>query len=205
MDIKTTIYKSLEWYIIKETSKEKLLFLKDSFTDEMIQDVFDRYDSAFDVQFNPDYKKIWWEESYIREVLNSVFLKRYLDAKDLNMMSTALKLNGAQRTTEDYVRLITKEEVESLSIEILKTIREYGYWTMTPYKFFGSTASMFFVGGSSYPGRLSNYFVHGSVAVRPVVSLKSDNLISDQNSSLINKPNEKRERMRRKLEKLRNL
>ena len=32
MDIKTTIYKSLEWYIIKETSKEKLLFLKDSFT-----------------------------------------------------------------------------------------------------------------------------------------------------------------------------
>ena len=37
MDIKTMMYKSLEWYIIKETSKERLLFLKDSFTNEMIR------------------------------------------------------------------------------------------------------------------------------------------------------------------------
>ena len=43
MDIKTMMYKSLEWYIIKETNKEKLLFLKDSFTQETIQELFDKY------------------------------------------------------------------------------------------------------------------------------------------------------------------
>ena len=207
MDIKTTTYKSLEWYIINETSKEKLLFLKDSFTNEMIRQVFDKYDNWFNVQFNLDGTKIWWEESYIRERLNDVFLKRFLDVKDLNIMKTTLELNGESKTTEDYVRLITKEEVKNLPLEVLKTNRTYGYWTMSPYNFSGTNAFVFDMGGSDYPGFLDYYWVGSTNAVRPVISLKSDNLISHQNSGLIidSTEEDRRERMRRKLEKLRNL
>ena len=207
MDIKTTTYKSLEWYIINEPNKEKLLFLKDSFTNEMIRQVFDKYDNWFDVQFNHNKTKIWWEESYIRKVLNDVFLKRFLDVKDLNIMKTTLELNGESKTTEDYVRLITKEEVKNLPLEVLKTKRTYGYWTMSPYSFGGTSAYVFRVSGSDYPGQLSVNWVEFSSAVRPVISLKSDNLISHQNSGLIidSIEEDRKKIIRKKLERLRNL
>ena len=207
MDIKTTTYKSLEWYIINEPNKEKLLFLKDSFTNEMIRQVFDKYDNWFNVQFNLDGTKIWWEESYIRERLNDVFLKRFLDVKDLNIMKTTLELNDESRTTEDYVRLITKEEVKNLPLEVLKTKRKYGYWTMSPSYFSGTRALVFFVYGSSNPGFLDKYWVYYSAAVRPVISLKSDNLISHQNSGLIidSIEEDRKKIIRKKLERLRNL
>ena len=145
--------------------------LKDSFTNEMIRQVFDKYDDNFDVQFNHNKTKIWWEESYIRERLNDVFLKRFLDVKDLNIMKTTLELNGESKTTEDYVRLITKEEVKNLPLEVLKTNRTYGYWTMSPYRFSGTSAYVFGVNGSSFPGQLNNGNVNGGNAVRPVISL----------------------------------
>ena len=45
------------------------------------------------------------------------------------------------------------------------------YWTMAPYSFASGSAFVDDVGGS---GRLSNYDVNFALAVRPVVSLKSD-------------------------------
>ena len=41
MEYKITTYKELEWYIINETEKESLLFLRDSFTNEQIIKYFD--------------------------------------------------------------------------------------------------------------------------------------------------------------------
>ena len=50
------------------------------------------------------------------------------------------------------------------------------WWTMSPY--LGSSAAVFAVRGSSYPGDLNPLGVHGSVVVRPVVSLKSSVLVT---------------------------
>jgi len=49
------------------------------------------------------------------------------------------------------------------------------WWTMSPYGWYGgySYAFVFFVGGSSYTGRLNYNYVDGARGVRPVISLKS--------------------------------
>ena len=173
-------YKNLDWYIINETEKEALLFLKDCFTNEQIAKYFldkSMVDCDYDVRFSKN-NSFWFGESYIREGLNN-FLND-LDIRDLNIMSTTISFNGKTVTTEDYVRSITKEEAEILPIEVIKTEREYGYWTITPWGFSSSgIAGVFFVFGSSSSGRLFNDWVRIPRGVRPVISLKSENLNSE--------------------------
>ncbi|MEI3508715.1 MAG: hypothetical protein V8R01_06430 [Bacilli bacterium] len=62
--------------------------------------------------------------------LNSEFLKD-LDKSKMELMTTNVGIDGQSRTTEDYVRFITKEEAEKLPVEILESDYEYGYWTMS--------------------------------------------------------------------------
>ena len=49
------------------------------------------------------------------------------------------------------------------------------WWLLSPFYWFGSSAraSVFYVGGSSLPGFLGDYFVNVTRGVRPAVSLKS--------------------------------
>ena len=47
------------------------------------------------------------------------------------------------------------------------------WWLLSPNYWFGSSAIVFNVSGSSNPGNLSNYYVYGTYGVRPAVSLKS--------------------------------
>lgn len=181
-------YKNFEWYVIKEDEKEKLLFMKDGIPADQVKKYFTNeqmVDSDNDVRFNKDYTNPWWRDSYIRQVLNTKFLED-LDLEDLNVMETTVELNDEKVSTKDYVRLITKEEVEKLPLEVKKTNRQYGYWTMSPSYFIGSNAraSVFFVYGSSDPGYLSYAGVGGSGVVRPVVSLKSNVQLTDVTSSI---------------------
>lgn len=179
-------YKNFEWYVIKEDEKEKLLFMKDGIPADQVKKYFTNeqmVDSDNDVRFNKDYTNPWWRDSYIRQVLNTKFLED-LDLEDLNVMESTVELNGEKVTTKDYIRLITKEEVENLHLEIRKTNRQYGYWTITPYYWSGSLANVFAVCGSSYPGYLYANYVSYSYVVRPVISLKSDIQLTDVNYSI---------------------
>ena len=47
------------------------------------------------------------------------------------------------------------------------------WWLLSPNGWFGSRAFVFYVRGSSTPGRLNNNYVNGTYGVRPAVSLKS--------------------------------
>ena len=47
------------------------------------------------------------------------------------------------------------------------------WWLLSPYRWSGSDARVFGVGGSSYPGRLSGLDVYDTYGVRPAISLKS--------------------------------
>ena len=169
-------YKNLDWYIINETDKEKLLFLKDCFTNEQIAKYFldkSMIDSDYDVRFSKN-NSFWFGESYIREGLNN-FLND-LDIRDLNIMSTTISLygNGKTVTTEDYVRSITVKEAKILPIEVIKTERPYGYWTMIPWGFSSGNAYVFSVCGSTHPGDTGGTYVYNARGVRPLVSLKSE-------------------------------
>ena len=179
MEYKITTYKELEWYIINETEKEKLLLLRDSLTNEQIAKYFlekAMVDFKYCVKFN-DKQSPWWDESYIRKILNTRFLSD-LDKNDLYQMKTTLELNGERKIIEDYVRLLTYEEAKNLPLEIRKTKRKYGYWTMSPCYFNGNYAVVFYVYGSSPKayGYLSYNNVDTSYAIRPLISLKPDNL-----------------------------
>jgi len=184
MEYKITTYKELEWYIINETEKESLLLLRECLSNEQIAKYFlekAMVNFEYCVKFN-DKQSPWWDESYIQKVLNTRFLSD-LDINDLNQMKTILELNGERRIVEDYVRLLTYEEAKDLPLEIRKTERDWGYWTMSPSYFTVSSsyswAIVFYVGGSgSDPGNLIDDYVNITRVVRPVVSLKSSVLVT---------------------------
>lgn len=164
-----------DWYIIDEDDDTLTLFLKDKLSPEQCTKYFGEslLDDDKDVKFNPNYKNIWWADSPIRMTLNSELLKD-LDKTKMELMETTVSIDGQTRTTEDYVRLITKEEVEGLPQDILKSNYNYGYWTMSP-SYFNSWgyASGFSVTGA---GGLALSNVNFGYGVRPVIRVIKGNL-----------------------------
>lgn len=162
-----------EWYIINLKDDETTLFMKDKMPVSRVEKYFSErlLDSDKDVKFDTKGKNPWWADSEIRFILNSIFLND-LDVKQMNKMVTTVKLDDQERTTEDYVRLITKEEAESLPQEILKCSGEYGYWTMSPSYFdYWGIASEFYVTST---GVLAVNYVSNGYGVRPVINLNTD-------------------------------
>ena len=108
--------------------------------------------------------------SVIRKVLQS-FEEKYLDNSKLN------KVYG-----KDRVRLLKKEEIEELGEELHKSVNIW-YWTMTySHSDSDNWAIVFEVGGSSDPGYLDWKSVNSTYGVRPVISLKSDVLLTGDGS-----------------------
>ena len=92
-------------------------------------------------------------------------------------MTTNVVIDGQSRTTEDYVRFITKEEAEKLPVEILESNYEYGYWTMSPSHFSGgSNAREFNVTGAGELGGWS--VVSVGYGVRPVIRVTKNNAVT---------------------------
>ena len=168
-------FSNLEWYIIDEDDDTLTLFLKDKLSPEQCIKYFEKrlLDCDKDVRFNPNYKNIWWADSPIRMTLNSEFLKE-LDIPKLELMTTTVSADGQSRTTEDYVRLLTKDEAERLPLDVLKSNYDYGYWTMSPSLFDVDSYAYEFIVSSA--GELSSSGVHGGYGVRPVIRVTKDEL-----------------------------
>ena len=164
-----------DWYIIDEDDDTLTLLMKDKLSSEQCTKYFDEslLDGNKDVRFNPNYKNVWWADSPIRMTLNSEILKD-LDKEKMELMETTVSIDGQTRTTEDYVRLLTKDEAERLPQDILKSNYEYGYWTMSPSYFLSNShAYEFFVTST---GVLLGWFdVSDGFGVRPVIQVTKDN------------------------------
>ena len=162
-----------EWYIINLKDDETTLFMKDKMPVSRVEKYFSErlLDSDKDVKFDTKGKNPWWADSEIRFTLNSLFLDE-LDVEQMNKMTTTVELDGQERTTEDYVRLITEEETELLPQEILKCSGQYGYWTMSPSGF-----SHWFRAnelGVYSAGAVNSNSAWGGYGVRPVINLNTD-------------------------------
>lgn len=163
-----------EWYIIELKDNETTLFLKDKLPSSDVEQYFSErlLDSYKDVKFDTKGKNPWWADSEIRFTLNSLFLDE-LDVEQMNKMTTTVELDGQERTTEDYVRLITKEETELLPQEILKCSGQYGYWTMSPSNF-----NWWFYANEFYVNSTGGLYDWGNTwdgyGVRPVINLNAD-------------------------------
>lgn len=112
------------------------------------------------VRYSSNIRNNDFECSYIYGVLNNEFKEDKL--KDLNVIGD--------------VRLLTKEEVESLDEEHRKS--NDWYWTMTPYNDmedlkYGQYAHVFRVGDD---GNLDWCNVSNARGVRPVITLSTDEL-----------------------------
>lgn len=171
-----------EWYIINLKDNETTLFMKDKMPVSRVEKYFSErlLDSDKDVKFDTKGKNPWWADSEIRFILNSIFLND-LDVKQMNKMVTTVKLDDQERTTEDYVRLITKEEAESLPQEILKCSGEYGYWTMSPslfsdnfvaYEFRVYSTGELYVWGSTWVGYGVRLVINLNTDVNELIKLK---------------------------------
>ena len=154
------------WYVIDEDDDTKTLFMKDKMSSKEIEALFDDefLDNDKDVIFSLYNNK--WRDSIIRATLNTKFLACW-DRDELRPMTTYL--NGIE--TVDYVRLITKEEVEKLPEEIRKCSGRYGYWTLTPMS--GNTYYVFNVRSS---GSVNDYFANITYGVRPVIQVLESEL-----------------------------
>lgn len=162
-----------EWYIIELKDNETTLFLKDKLPSSDVEQYFSErlLDSYKDVKFDTKGKNPWWADSEIRFTLNSLFLDE-LDVEQMNKMTTTVELDGQERTTEDYVRLITKEETELLPQEILKCSGQYGYWTMSP-SHFGNGFFAYELDVNS-TGAVYSSITWNGCGVRPVINLNTD-------------------------------
>lgn len=166
-----------EWYVIGTKDNKYTLFLKDKMPKDLVERLFDSkfLDSDSDVRFNTNCENIWWKDSHIRMALNSEYLK-YLNLDEMIRMKTTVNIDNEESTTEDYVRLITKEEVEKLPEEILRCGGEYGYWTMTPSLFIVDSSAREFSVNST--GTLSGNSVSYGCGVRPVVQVSDVNKLT---------------------------
>ena len=162
-----------EWYIINLKDDETTLFMKDKMPVSRVEKYFSErlLDSDKDVKFDTKGKNPWWADSEIRFTLNSLFLDE-LDVEQMNKMTTTVELDGQERTTEDYVRLITKEETELLPQEILKCSGQYGYWTMSPSHFLSWFGALELDVHST--GAVNNSSTWNGCGVRPVINLNTD-------------------------------
>lgn len=149
-----------------EETKELTICMKDLVSKEDIKKYFtDKWyvDSYCDVRFNSDIRNNNYEDSYIYKVLNDTFKEEKL--KDINLIGD--------------VRLLTKEEVESLDDEHRQTDSDrYGFWTMTPYNDMETLsnedyAAVFRV---NYDGQLNSANVSNTYGVRPVITIKKEDL-----------------------------
>ena len=87
------------------------------------------------------------------------------------IIPTALLKTELSLSSLDYVRLITKEEVENLPDYIRKCSGDYGYWTISP----SVNSDRIYVWFVYSSGRLDSYYAYTTgLGVRPVIYLKSN-------------------------------
>ena len=159
-------YNGYEWYIIEEKDDSFALFMKERMSKDLIKELFTdtrMIDDDYDVRFSRYSND--WRDSYIRQILNTKFLEKFI-IEDLVLMTTKYDSN---KESVDYIRLITIAELEKLGLNIKKVNNVYGYWTMSPSYFNGFSENVYSVFGD---GSMGIGAVNHTYGVRPVIQVK---------------------------------
>lgn len=168
-------YCGYEWYVIKIEEDGIVLSIKNVLPKEDMQEIFDNdlLDDDGDIPFSYQYDNFWWKDSPIRMGLNSEFLKRKLNREDLVLMKSTVRYEDKSDTTFDYVRLLSKEEIESLPENVRIKRDRYFYWSFSPYVMYSYGYAYVFGVGSA--GGLGNNGVdNADGGVAPVIKLKTE-------------------------------
>ena len=165
-------YNGFEWYIIEEKEDSIVLFMKERMSEDLIKELFTDtrlIDSDYDVRFSRDEKNNDWKDSYIRQVLNTKFLEKFI-IDDLVLMKTKY---DSDKESDDYIRLITIDEFEKLELSVRKVNDKFGYWLMSPRYFYAATTGAY-VFIANLAGYANYIWVANTYGVRPVIQVKKD-------------------------------
>ena len=161
----------LDWLVIKIENEEVTLLLKNKLNAEQLNNCGFEHDSYNDIKFNLDSTDFDWKKSNIRKCCIA-FVDKYLDKTKLIKMKTNYDEN---KYSNDYIRLLTIREAEKISNEIRKINASSGYWTMSPSVLNAGTYARVFAVSSA--GCLDNWYVYYTYGVRPVIKLKTEDLL----------------------------
>lgn len=166
-------YCGYEWYVIKIEEDGIVLSIKNVLPKDDMQEIFDEkiLDNDGDIPFSYQSDNFWWKDSPIRMGLNSEFLRQKLNHEDLVIMKSTICYEDEENTTFDYVRLLSKKEIEELPMNVRIKRDRYWYWSFSPLYFYGSGA---YVSRVNEPGYLGGGYVANAGGVAPVIKLKTE-------------------------------
>lgn len=178
-------YNGYEWIVINVKNDKLTLMMKNCLSKEKIKEIFNNnyLDKDSDVKYSLDKKISDWNKTEIKRGLNNEFLKEF-DKKNLIEMKTNY---DEDKYSFDYIRIPKIREIERLDRD--KIVPDKSCWTMSPL-YFNATNGNASELVQSDTGFLSDWGVHYSFGVRPVITLKSDNpnirILKDEGETDIN-------------------
>ena len=178
-------YNGYEWIVIKVEDNRLTLMMKNCLSEEKMSKIFNsKYLQGNFIFYclNPtkdsyDLKDSDWNRTEIKRGLNNEFLEEF-NKGDLIEMKTNFDLD---KYSYDYIRIPTVIDIYELW-EYKRIMPDDNCWTMSPAIYSVDNRSIWTISSFSedYDSPLNyNIFpdetVDGAAAVRPVITIKSDN------------------------------
>ena len=164
-------YNGYEWIVIDVEDNKLTLMMKNCFPKEKMKAIFkEEYlteDGGIKYSLNKTCND--WNKTEIKRGLNNEFLEEF-NKDELIKMKTNY---DTDKYSYDYIRIPKIREIKRLDSNRVKP--NFVCWTMSPSNF--SATSGHANGWMEYlAGILTNWNIYSSLGVRPVITLKSDNL-----------------------------
>ena len=164
-------YNGYKWIVINVKGDELTLMMKKCLSEEKMKEIFnnDYLDEDSKIKYTLDKTCNDWDKTEIKRGLNNEFLKEF-DKADLVEMKTNY---DEDKYSFDYIRITKMGEIERLDQD--KIVPDKDYWTMSP-SFFDTADDHAYEWCQHNTGYLNPWWgVHGTIGVRPVITLKFDN------------------------------
>lgn len=164
-------YNGYEWIVIDVKNNKLTLMMRKYLPKEKVKEIFNNgyLDETGDIKYSLDEECNDWNKTEIKRGLNNEFLKEF-NKEELVKMKTNY---DEDKYSNDYIRIPKIREVERLDRD--KITLDESCWTMSPSGFYaeGVCAKEWYL---SYTGNLNEWNVAANgYAVRPVITIKSDN------------------------------
>ena len=163
-------YNGYEWIVIKVEDNKLTLMMKKCLSKEKMKEIFNnKYLEDNGIKYSLDEICNDWNKTEIKRGLNNGFLKEF-NKEELVKMKTNFDEN---KYSYDYIRIPKIREIERLDLD--RIAPDKYCWTMSPSPFWVVSGAAFEWFENS-TGALFGGWVGSSTSVRPVITLKSDNL-----------------------------
>lgn len=164
-------YNGYEWIVINIKNDKLTLMMKSCLLKEKVKEIFKNsyLDGSGDIKYNLEKRCNDWDKTEIKRGLNDEFLKEF-NKEELVKMKTNY---DEDKYSSDYIRIPKVKEIERLNSG--KIAPDKSCWLMSPSYFDAMWGSAHEWNQNNAGGLNAWWGVAGSLGVRPVITIKSDN------------------------------